>query len=126
MRVLPLIGVGASVLCTLLGGCTTLSVDGAHGPQGRRTFVGVVHVDAPIGPMSGSAAARVRVWDVTTLGLRLGDGVSLGYAKDRLLSIPLDCRLVIFVRDLAQMQHAQSLIQHLNTEGSPECLAREP
>jgi hypothetical protein len=61
-----------------------------------------------------------------TLGLRLAEGpaLSLGYSEDRLLSIPADCRLVIFIRSSTDLAHAERLLR-MTTQENP-CTARLP
>lgn len=104
------------VLALGLGGCTTLSVDSAGDARGKRTYVGIVTVWAPSDADDPLAAPRIRQMDISTLGLRLGNGVGMGYLRDRLLSIPLDCRLVVFIRSTADLAHAEKLLRATTQE----------
>lgn len=107
----------AALLALQLAGCTTLSIESPGGPlAGQRTYVGIVTVAAPVSPDRPLATPRIRQLDVSTLGLRLGGGIGLGWTRDRLLSIPLDCRLVIFIRDTAELAHAEKLLRAITQE----------
>lgn len=108
----------------VLAGCTTLTIDTPGAVAGRRFYVGLVMVDAPLDAVPARPAHGVRQLHVTTLGLRLADGpsLSLGYAEDRLLSIPADCRLVIFIRSSTDLAQAEHLLR-LTTQEKP-CSAR--
>ena len=100
----------------LLSGCTTLSVDGPAGAGGRRTYVGLVTVEMPLDSRNTLAVPQVRQIDFTTIGLRIEHGVSLGYLKDRVLNVPMDCRLVVFVRSPMELDHAERVLRALSKE----------
>ena len=54
------------------------------------------------------AAARGAVYssDVSVVGLRVSNGVGVGYSRDRQVVVPLDCRLAIMVANQAQLDDA--------------------
>jgi hypothetical protein len=56
---------------------------------------------------------------ITTLGLRMGPGFGLGYLDDTRVQLPLDCRLVIFVKDLEQMENLFRAYPQLKEGGNP-------
>jgi hypothetical protein len=114
-------GTGLTVLCVLCG-CSSVSIETTDGLAGRRTYVGVVTVEAPLDPANATELPRVRQLDVATFGLRLDRGVSLGYLQDRLISIPLDCRLVIFIRSAAELEHAAKMLRAISKDDI--CVAR--
>jgi hypothetical protein len=95
----------------MTAGCTTLSIESPAGPAGHRTYIGVVTVQAPIDPDLPLTPARVRQLDVSAIGLRIDRGVTLGYMRDRLLSVPLDCRLVVFIRAAPDLVHAERMLR---------------
>ena len=94
-----------------MAGCTSFSADTPEGMGGRRSYIGIVTVEAPLAPTNVAILPRVRHLDVTTIGLRVDRGVSLGYLHDRLLSLPLDCRLVVFVRSAPELAHAEQMLR---------------
>jgi hypothetical protein len=106
----------------LLAGCTALTVDNGEGMRGKRTYVGVVHIEEPADPNDPPQSSRVQVLDVRTLGVRFGGGVSVGYLNDRLISVPLDCRVVIFIRSISELDQAEALLRNLLKEEA--CIAR--
>ena len=106
----------------VLTGCSTLTIDGADGLRGKRTYVGVIRVEAPINPDDPLAPSRVRMLEVTTWGLRIDRGLSVGYLNDRLVSVPLDCRFVIFIRSTQELAQAEALLRNLSKEDT--CIAR--
>lgn len=69
-------------------------------------------------PQDTSAVTQmgVRQIDVTTVGLRLDRGVSLGYVRDRLLSLPFDCRMVVFIRSTSELAHAERVLRAATKE----------
>ncbi len=90
-----------------LSGCASV---GTIEPDGSlvRHYVGYVKVVVP------QAAARGAVYtsDVSVLGLRVGNGIGVGYSRDRQIVIPLDCRLAVLVANQAQLDDA---VARLNT-----------
>jgi hypothetical protein len=105
-------------------GCTSLSIDTGDGFAGQRTYVGVVTVRAPVNPDNALALPKVRQLDLATWGLRVDRGLTLGYSSDRLLSVPFDCRLVVFIRNSAELAHAETLLRSISKE--EPCFARQP
>jgi hypothetical protein len=92
-----------------------------------RHYLGYVRVAIP------QAAGRSPVYtsDVTVYGLRAGgglhkeEGFSLGYARERQVVVPLDCRVVVMVRTQAQLEHAHRALSALVDTGSA-CAAVSP
>jgi|GEM_PF-784186 len=75
-----------------------------------RHYFGYVRVVVP------QAAADQPVYTSSTsvLGLYAGNGVGIGYVRDRRVVVPLDCRLVVLVANQQQLDHA---MQRLNAMG---------
>jgi hypothetical protein len=58
-----------------------------------------------------------RIERVRSLGLRIANGVSIGYVDDITLALPLDCRLVIIVKTVDQIRQISEIYpQLLKTE----------
>jgi hypothetical protein len=58
-----------------------------------------------------------RIERVRSLGLRIANGVSIGYFDDITLALPLDCRLVIVVKTVDQIRQISEIYpQLLKTE----------
>lgn len=92
-----------TVICTLVAllGCASGPVAEPDGALVRH-YLGYVKVVVP------RAAARIPVYtsDITVLGIRVGGGMGIGYARDRQIVVPLDCRLVLLVATQAQLNAA--------------------
>lgn len=110
------------VVLGCITGCTSVSIHSPEGTFERRTYVGLVSVE---GTSHGkSSTQRVRQIDMTTVGLRIGAGVSVGYLHDNTLSIPTDCRLVVIVKSAAQLEHVAKILNSLTKEDL--CTASSP
>lgn len=104
-----------------LSGCTTIHLDAGSGLQHETRIFGWVAIrsaePAAQTALAAPAPRRIRATDITSLGLRLDQGFALGYVRERLWSVPPDCRTLIFVRereDLIRFIHPK-LLQHLET-----------
>lgn len=122
--ILPLLAaLAATPALTACAGAPYLEPDGAL----VRHYVGYVRVAIP------QAAARSPVYtsDVIVYGLRAGgglhkeEGFSIGYARERQVVVPLDCRVVVVVRNQAQLEHAHRALSALVDTGSA-CVAVSP
>ena len=67
-----------------------------------RHYVGYVKVAVP----QTVARGAVYTSDISVLGLRVGNGIGVGYSRDRQFVIPLDCRLAVLVANQAQLDDA--------------------
>lgn len=104
----------------LLSACsTTASIQ----PDGTlvRHYLGYVRVVVP----QAQADHPVYVSNVSTLGLRFADGVSVGYVRDKQTVVPIDCRFVLLVSTQKQLEDA---LQKLSLfQGMPNvCAAVSP
>lgn len=102
-----------------LSGCAS-TIDYAKG-QSESDYFGVVRVTAPT--PTGGSPDRIIGLTVTGIGLRLNDGIGFGYFSDRVVSIPLECHLVVFVSEENQMEDALNKIRQI---GGQSCVALEP
>lgn len=89
------------VVALLLAGCASsprVEPDGSL----VRHYLGYVKVVVP------QAESRYPLYtaDTTVLGIRVGDGIGVGYVRDRQVHVPLDCRVVLLVANQAQLDHA--------------------
>ncbi len=96
----PLASNAAAVLALALGGCAqTAGGDVTH-------YFGWVRVERP-----RTSDQSVVADHYTSVGLRVRDGVGLGYAREQRVYVPLDCRLVVLVRNQAQLDRAIDQLQ---------------
>jgi hypothetical protein len=97
-----------------LGGCAHTSAE-----PGVTHYFGWVRVEQPrvFGP------DEVHVRDSTMVGLRLGDGIGIGYEREQRVVVPLDCRLVVLVSSPLQLEQA---VGRLNATGIREGLCVVP
>lgn len=78
-----------------------------------RHYLGYVKVVVPQA-MDGRGNQPVHTSETTVLGLRVGDGMGLGYVRDRQVHVPLDCRLVVLVANQAQLDQAVARLSVLD------------
>lgn len=83
----------ALLMPLLLNACSSVTLQGADGSLDR-SFVGYVRVR---GTAVSLAAQGGSVHELTSAGLSAGQGVTLGWSKERVISIPLDCRVVVLL-----------------------------
>lgn len=77
----------------LLSACSSVILQSADGSVDR-SFVGYVRVrGTPIAP----AAQGGSVHEFTSAGVSAGHGFTVGWAKERVISIPIDCRVVVLL-----------------------------
>lgn len=83
------------------GGCASKVSIHPNGTLVRHYF-GYVRVEVP----QADASQPVYVSDVSTLGIRVGNGIGVGYLREKQIVVPLDCRLVILVSNQGQLDDA--------------------
>lgn len=85
----------------LLSGCVS---SGTVQPDGTlvRKYFGYVRVEVP----QAEASSPVYTSKVTTIGIRVDNGVGVGFIEDSQVVVPLDCRLVVLVANQAQLDQA--------------------
>jgi hypothetical protein len=88
-----------AIFICLLTGCVTIDPDGTL----TRHYFGYVKV---IVPLAYDPSGTTRAVETTTIGVRVENGVMVGYVHDKLISVPLDCRLVVMVRNNRQLDEA--------------------
>jgi hypothetical protein len=104
-----------------VAGCSGIATTEADGAIAHHYF-GYVKV---INPASQDHSRQVLGSDVSTLGIRIGNGVGFGYMRDQYLSIPLDCRFVIFVKDKQQFDYVAAQVFDKFEEGPCVGILRE-
>lgn len=103
---------GAVWVSTLsLTACTPLATVNPDGTTSHHYF-GYVKVVVPQGY---SSEGQIHSVDVTSIGLQVRDGVGVGYFRDNRITVPLDCRLVVLVRNQEQLDKT---IDFLKTKGA--------
>lgn len=97
------------IVATALSGCAT--VDSVQ-PDGQtvRHYFGYVRIAAP----SPEVGRPVHASDVVTFGMRVRDGFSFGYVRERFVIVPLDCRLVVLVATDKQLNDAMEKFSLFN------------
>jgi hypothetical protein len=90
----------AVALASLLTACANTSGNGVT------HYFGWVRVEQP------QTSAREVVADhYTMVGLRVAGGVGLGYMREQRVYVPLDCRLVLLVRNQQELDRAIDQLQ---------------
>lgn len=95
-------------------GCATIDLNQRGGAIEPRSFFGFVRVIPATN--DGAASGGIRRLELTTVGIRVGSGLSVGYVRDSLLSVPLDCRMAVFVRSRSELDHAVATLKALGKE----------
>ena len=85
-----------------LAGCAPLATVNSDGTISHHYF-GYVKV---VVPQSYSSEGQIHAVDVTSVGLQVRDGVGVGYFRDNRIVVPLDCRLVVLVKNQGQLDNA--------------------
>jgi hypothetical protein len=85
-------------VCALLCACTTIDTGKGHVSA---TYFGIVRVVTP--DTTSNNGAPVAASDTSAVGLRIQDGVGIGYFHDQRYALPVDCRIVIFVQNKEQL-----------------------
>jgi hypothetical protein len=93
-------------------GCASTTKQG-NGYQ-TRSYFGWITVQEKLQASGDAVVERI-----TTVGLRMGTGLGLGYFDDTRVLLPQDCRLVIFVNDLEQMENLFRAYPPLKEGGNP-------
>ena len=91
----------ALLVAVILSGCASSAIVQPDGTIVRR-YLGYVRVVVP----QAEAAQPVYVSDVSTLGIRIGDGFGIGFLHDKQVVVPLDCRVVVLVATQKQLDDA--------------------
>jgi hypothetical protein len=106
----------------LLMGCATSQTD-AYG-YSKRSYFGWVDVTQYSRPEAETTAEMKpaitpRIERVKTIGLRFQNGFSIGYFDDSQIELPMECHLVIVVKELAQLDHIFAAYPKLAKELKP-------
>jgi hypothetical protein len=94
--------------CLAGAGCSPLTTVQADGSIAYHHF-GYVKVVIPSSYSSGSE--KVSATDITTTGIKIGDGLSVGYMRDKKIIVPLDCKAVILVSNQQQLDQTVQLLK---------------
>lgn len=98
----------ATAALILVSGCgpiTTIRPDGFV----ERHYIGYVKV---LVPDSQFKEGRVSASDISAIGLRIENGVGVGYFRDREITTPLDCRVVFLAKDREQLKETVDLLHN--------------
>jgi hypothetical protein len=77
---------------------------------------GYTRVEAPP-TISKNTEEEFKANDIRTWGIRISEGVVIGYSHERNEYIPLDCRLVIRVANEEQLEKVLNMLKHFEKEG---------
>jgi hypothetical protein len=106
--------------CLLLAGCSGATTVLPEGYVARH-YLGYVKL---VVPDRHSTSAGVSASDVKALGVRIENGVGIGYFHDQQVITPLDCHVVVLVRNEQQLRDA---VERLTTSiGEDLCAAVYP
>ena len=109
------------ILCAALifSGCQSGDRSVADGESVTR-YYGFFKTSAPNQVRDGD---RLGTYEISGVGVRADNGVAIGYIHEKILSVPLDCRLVILVNDAQQLNQALEILETLQREGT--CAGRQ-
>lgn len=83
---------------------------------------GYVQVIKP--PLFNNNNSEINVTGVKTFGLTVQNGITLGFEENKTISVPLDCRVLIVVKNKEQLDH---FIEHMNNiKGEEICSTVAP
>ena len=106
LRVAGLFGVCLIMGCAFRDGTTTHIIGYAR----------IVETESP--------ADGVVLKGVQMVGARVGDGIGVGYFNEKRIIVPLDCRLVVIVRNRTQLEEVSRRLAGLQRREL--CVAIEP
>mgnify|MGYP000253510842 CR=1 FL=1 len=96
--------VAIALLCFATTACTTIVVPDHSGG----TYWGITRVMVP----DSRGDENVVAYSVRNFGARsMADGFSIGFTADRVVKVPLDCRLVVFVESDMQATKIAKLLE---------------
>jgi hypothetical protein len=108
----------ASVALGLTGCANYRSNEIAAGDTVR--MFGFVTVEKPL--LHGPDAMDVT--GLKVVGLRFEEGVTIGYAKESWVHVPMDCRMVVIVQDDSQLGRVLDVLKKM--EGDALCATVSP
>lgn len=108
-RVVPIAKVISSAMTVgLLNGCAERISDNNASTSARGMYFGYLEVSHPasVNLPTSSEISGVRVF-----GIKIENGVTIGYSDTTLVSVPLDCRVLIVVKTDEQLRQIRSLLE---------------
>jgi hypothetical protein len=67
---------------------------------------------------------NINVTGVKTVGLSIRNGITLGYEENKIISVPLDCRVIVVVQNREQLEEFANIINDL--KGKEICATVTP
>lgn len=110
------------ICVVLLAGCGTIP----DGKGGETQYIGAASPQVEAGDDTDKQITRQDAtifgiwWDLNSRNDLTGGG--FGYRKFKTISAPLDCSLVIFVDNEAQLDSVRALIKSYYKEGQSPCI----
>lgn len=83
-------------------------------PDGTISYHHFGYVKAIVPNTYNSTEKTVSATDVSTLGIRLQNGIGVGYFRDKQVVVPLDCHTVFLVSNQEQLDKAISAFNATN------------
>lgn len=103
---------GAGWLIGSLSACTAPATIDERGRTVEHHF-GYVRV---IKPPRQAEIPDFQALGLRTYGIRIENGIGIGYLETERIVVPLDCRLVAIVRTQAQMDHLVAILSETDLE----------
>lgn len=100
----------------MLSGCASKTIVDEHGRVVIHNFGYVKIVKPPVFP----AEKAINVTGAELVGFSVGDAFTIGYKSSEFMNIPIDCRVLVVVKNAVQLQH---LINEFSLIGEDEVCA---
>ncbi|TWX65524.1 hypothetical protein ESZ36_17105 [Colwellia demingiae] len=67
---------------------------------------------------------NINVTGIKTIGVSIQNGITLGFEENKIVSVPMDCRVLVIVQNKQQLEH---FIEHLEKlKGNEICATVTP
>lgn len=93
-------------LMAAVSGCSAVTPDAPT--EAPRYYFGLIKLSTSAQQASTSIATNntIQMW-----GIRVKDALTIGYAKERTVRVPMDCRIMVFIQSEQQMEQARQLLE---------------
>lgn len=100
-----------SHLLLFIPGCSV--VDARTAADAPNYYFGLIKLSAATQGSSKNipASSTVQSW-----GIRLKDALTIGYARERAVRAPMDCRILFFIHTAQQMEQARQLLKEFKED----------
>ncbi len=101
------------LIFVFISGCTTTTYKFKDGSSSSSYFGYIKFIEPP----TLSPNDDFKVVEIEAYGIRIMNGLGLGYFHERLETIPLDCRIVIRVMNREQFKMMEEILLPIAKEG---------